>query len=166
MVLLRCFFSSSGFQFYTLSKILIACRDMQLRFFKVKTLLNNVFKQVFSTIQVLLTSQFVPNLQVKSSSHSRNSQRQVTAQVIRGAMWHPPARSVSSPMTFDPSQFPPICLPGISLIYKSKFFKIPLSQLTQKQFVQITTYLFHSFFLPPSSSSSIWCIFIQLCSSC
>ena len=30
--------------FYTLSKTLIACRDTQLRFFKVKTLLNNAFK--------------------------------------------------------------------------------------------------------------------------
>ena len=33
----------SGLNFYTLSKTLIACRDMQLRFFKVKTLLNNAF---------------------------------------------------------------------------------------------------------------------------
>ena len=30
--------------FYTLSKTLIACTDMQLRFLKVKTLLNNAFK--------------------------------------------------------------------------------------------------------------------------
>ena len=40
MVLLRCNFFS-GLHFYTLSKTLIACRDMQtLRFVKVKTLLN------------------------------------------------------------------------------------------------------------------------------
>ena len=39
MMLLRCIFS--GLHFYTLSKALIACRNMQLRFFKVKTLLNN-----------------------------------------------------------------------------------------------------------------------------
>ena len=42
MVLLRCNFSV--LHFYTLSKILIACRVMQLRFVKVKTLLNNAFK--------------------------------------------------------------------------------------------------------------------------
>ena len=30
--------------FYTLSKTLIACRTMQLRFLKVETLLNNAFK--------------------------------------------------------------------------------------------------------------------------
>ena len=35
----------SGLHFYTLSKTLIACRAMQLRFFKVKTLLNNAFKR-------------------------------------------------------------------------------------------------------------------------
>ena len=29
--------------FYTLSKTLITCRPMQLRFFKVETLLNNAF---------------------------------------------------------------------------------------------------------------------------
>ena len=33
-----------GFIFYTLPKTLIACRAMQLRFYKVKTLLNNAFK--------------------------------------------------------------------------------------------------------------------------
>ena len=33
----------SGLHFYTLSKRLIACRAMQLRFFKVETLLNNAF---------------------------------------------------------------------------------------------------------------------------
>ena len=32
----------SGLHLYKLSKTLIACRDMQLRIFKVKTLLNNV----------------------------------------------------------------------------------------------------------------------------
>ena len=36
----RLFFRAS---FYTLSKTLIACKAMQLRFFKVKTLLNNAF---------------------------------------------------------------------------------------------------------------------------
>ena len=45
MVLLRCSFS--GLHFYTLSKTLIACRDMQLRFFKVKTLLNNACKLLY-----------------------------------------------------------------------------------------------------------------------
>ena len=39
-----CYFWSLAY-FYTLSKTLIACRDMQLRFFKVKTSLNNAFKQ-------------------------------------------------------------------------------------------------------------------------
>ena len=34
----------SGLHFYTLPKTLIACRAMQLRFFKVKTLLNDAFK--------------------------------------------------------------------------------------------------------------------------
>ena len=34
----------SGLHFYTSSKTLITCRCMQLRFFKVKTLLNNAFK--------------------------------------------------------------------------------------------------------------------------
>ena len=34
----------SGLYFYTLPKTLIACRAMQLRFFKVKTLLNSAFK--------------------------------------------------------------------------------------------------------------------------
>ena len=34
----------SGLHFYTLPKTLIACRARQLRFSKVKTLLNNAFK--------------------------------------------------------------------------------------------------------------------------
>ena len=50
MMLLKCFFSS-GLHFYTLSKTLIACRAMQLRFFKVKTLLNNAFNDWFSLIR-------------------------------------------------------------------------------------------------------------------
>ena len=33
----------SGLHFYTLTKTLIGCRDMQLRFIKVRTLLNNAF---------------------------------------------------------------------------------------------------------------------------
>ena len=36
----------SGLHGYTLSKTLITCRDMQLRFFKVKTLLNIAFKHI------------------------------------------------------------------------------------------------------------------------
>ena len=45
MVLLK--YSFSGLHFYTLSKTLIACRDMQHRFFfKVETLLNIAFKGV------------------------------------------------------------------------------------------------------------------------
>ena len=36
--------SFSGLHFYTLWKTLIACRDMQLRFLRVKSLLNNAFK--------------------------------------------------------------------------------------------------------------------------
>ena len=45
MVLLRCnFFRAS---FYTLSKTLIACRDIELRFFK--TLLNDAFKNKVRT---------------------------------------------------------------------------------------------------------------------
>ena len=42
MMLLK--YNFSGLHFYTLPKTLIACRAMQLRFFKVKTLLNNAFK--------------------------------------------------------------------------------------------------------------------------
>ena len=38
----------SRLHFYTLPKTLIACRAMQLRFFKVKTLLNNAFKKWFA----------------------------------------------------------------------------------------------------------------------
>ena len=34
----------SGLNFYTLSKTLLACRAMQLRFLKVETVLNNAFK--------------------------------------------------------------------------------------------------------------------------
>ena len=41
VMLLKYFFS--GLHFYTLPKTLIACRDMQLRFLKGKTLLNNAF---------------------------------------------------------------------------------------------------------------------------
>ena len=41
MVLLKC--NLSGINLYTLSKILIACRDMQLRLLKGKSLLNNAF---------------------------------------------------------------------------------------------------------------------------
>ena len=37
----------SGLQFYTLSKTLIACRAMQLRFLKVDTLLSNSFVKAF-----------------------------------------------------------------------------------------------------------------------
>ena len=51
MVLLRCNFS--GLHFYTLSKTLIACRDMQFRFFKVKTLLNNAFKVWYCIFHML-----------------------------------------------------------------------------------------------------------------
>ena len=42
MMLLKCYFFRTSF--YTLSKTLIACRAMQLRFFKGETLLNNAFK--------------------------------------------------------------------------------------------------------------------------
>ena len=35
------------YNFYTLSKTLIACRAMQLRFFKVETLLNTAFNLQF-----------------------------------------------------------------------------------------------------------------------
>ena len=38
----------SGLNFYTLPKTLIACRAMQLRFFKVKTLLNNAFNPILT----------------------------------------------------------------------------------------------------------------------
>ena len=38
MMFLKYYFS--GLHFFTLSKTLIACRAMQLRFFKVETLLN------------------------------------------------------------------------------------------------------------------------------
>ena len=34
----------SGLHFYTIPKTLIACTAMQLRYFKVKTLLNDAFK--------------------------------------------------------------------------------------------------------------------------
>ena len=40
-----------GLHVYTLSKTLIACRDMQLKIFKVKTLLNNAFNYLSSTIE-------------------------------------------------------------------------------------------------------------------
>ena len=43
MMLLKSNFFSSGLHFYTLSKPLIACGDMQLRFLKVITLLNTAF---------------------------------------------------------------------------------------------------------------------------
>ena len=39
----------SGLHFYTLPKTLIACRAMQLRFLKVKTLLNNAFNNLSLT---------------------------------------------------------------------------------------------------------------------
>ena len=45
MMLLK--YSFSGLHFYTVPKTLIACRAMQLRIFKVKTLLNNAFKADF-----------------------------------------------------------------------------------------------------------------------
>ena len=51
MVLLGAFFK--GFHFYTLSKTPIACRDMQLRFLKVKTLLNNAFNCEMLTSKAL-----------------------------------------------------------------------------------------------------------------
>ena len=38
------FFRVAKYVHYTLSKTLIACRAMQLRFLKVETLLNNAFK--------------------------------------------------------------------------------------------------------------------------
>ena len=43
MMLLK--YNFSGLHFYTLPKTLIGCRDMQLRSFKVRTLLNNAFKK-------------------------------------------------------------------------------------------------------------------------
>ena len=69
IVLLRCNFFA-GLHFYTLSKTLIACRDMQLRFLKVKTLLNNAFKlclQVYmeevrnSSIKIRLVNKDLPS---------------------------------------------------------------------------------------------------------
>ena len=42
----------SGLHFYTLSKALIACRAMQLRFLKVETLLNNAFKIWFAKLVI------------------------------------------------------------------------------------------------------------------
>ena len=53
VVLLRCSFFS-GLHFYTLPKTLIACRDMQLNFLKVKTLLNKAFKISIFVFSVLL----------------------------------------------------------------------------------------------------------------
>ena len=41
-----------GFIFYTLSKTLITCRDMQPRFLKVRTLLNNSFKIIIANIKI------------------------------------------------------------------------------------------------------------------
>ena len=43
MMLLK--YNFSGLHFYTLSNTLITCRAMQLRLFKVETLLNNAFKK-------------------------------------------------------------------------------------------------------------------------
>ena len=49
--------------FYTLPKTLIACRDMQLRFFKVKTLLNNAFnKKARQVIEYHSFSHFPPKI--------------------------------------------------------------------------------------------------------
>ena len=45
MMLLSTIFS--GLHFYTLPETLIACGAMQLRFLKVKTLVNNAFKHEF-----------------------------------------------------------------------------------------------------------------------
>ena len=53
-----CFWSTifTGLNFYTLPKTLIACRAMQLRFFKVKTLLNNAFKWWRSASQITINT--------------------------------------------------------------------------------------------------------------
>ena len=53
LVLFRCIFFS-GLHFYTLSKTPVACRDMQLSFFSVKTWLNNAFKYDVPMYQYLL----------------------------------------------------------------------------------------------------------------
>ena len=47
----------SELHLYTLSKTLIACRDMQLRLLKVKTLLNNAFK----SLSLCVASHFLSN---------------------------------------------------------------------------------------------------------
>ena len=48
----------SGLHLYTLSKTLIACRDIQLRFLKVKTLLNNAFKPIIIKFSIVLYNVF------------------------------------------------------------------------------------------------------------
>ena len=75
MVLLRCnFFRAS---FYTLSKTLIACRTMQLRFCKVKTWLHNAFKLVFCT----LVFHFLPSASLSLASRLCLSSRKCLASV-------------------------------------------------------------------------------------
>ena len=49
----------SGLHFYTLLKTLIACRDMQLRFFKVKTLLTMPLKLIGYTYMNMYTKHTV-----------------------------------------------------------------------------------------------------------
>ena len=62
----------SGLHFYTLPKTLIACRAMQLRFCKVKTLLNNALKISWHSKSHCQESQiFIKNVQEVSVWFSR-----------------------------------------------------------------------------------------------
>ena len=61
---MRCNFFS-GLHFYTLSETLIACRDMQLRLFKVKTLLNNAFKPKYAWRKSLVWAVNIPIKKIK-----------------------------------------------------------------------------------------------------
>ena len=73
MMLLKC--NYSGLHFYTLSKTLISCRAVQLRCFKVETLLNNTFTALHDfffiwTIQYFKISMYINQLITAVFSHS------------------------------------------------------------------------------------------------
>ena len=59
----------SGLHFYTLPETLIACRATQLRFFKVKTLLNNAFNSKLRYSELLSYFQVITGTSVKCGFH-------------------------------------------------------------------------------------------------
>ena len=72
-----CFWDAiiSWLHLYTLPKTLIACRDLQLRFFKVKTLLKNAFNQ---DIYFLLFYRWGQDLYIPNQLHSHPTLHQTT----------------------------------------------------------------------------------------